>query len=237
MQIDKKQTNKDSDRQQKEKTTNYTNVCEKYECTNVSKNVTVRKSRKLYLTLSLCCQFRKAASCMSFSKAAWRWALRATYPHDRTRVFTCLQGAGTDDNTLIRVMVTRSEVDMLDIRAEFRRLFAGSLHAMIQVRPHGLMSCNTNCFINTISPAFVTSYLSVCYREIVVATTAKPYCCSVGEMTSNHGNSQQQGPHLKCLFLCAFDSCQKTASLKRPWNYDSKVANILFLFTLMLLVD
>lgn len=43
------------------------------------------------------------------------------------------QGAGTDDNTLIRVMVTRSEVDLLDIRAQFRRLFACSLHSMIKV--------------------------------------------------------------------------------------------------------
>lgn len=44
-----------------------------------------------------------------------------------------LQGAGTDDNTLIRVMVSRSEVDMLDIRAAFRRMFACSLHSMIKV--------------------------------------------------------------------------------------------------------
>lgn len=44
-----------------------------------------------------------------------------------------MQGAGTDDNTLIRVMVSRSEVDMLDIRAAFRRMFACSLHSMIKV--------------------------------------------------------------------------------------------------------
>lgn len=44
-----------------------------------------------------------------------------------------MQGAGTDDDTLIRVMVSRSEVDMLDIRAAFRRMFACSLHSMIKV--------------------------------------------------------------------------------------------------------
>lgn len=44
-----------------------------------------------------------------------------------------MQGAGTDDNTLIRVMVSRSEVDMLDIRAAFRKMFACSLHSMIKV--------------------------------------------------------------------------------------------------------
>lgn len=47
-----------------------------------------------------------------------------------------LQGAGTDDDTLIRVMVSRSEVDLLDIRAEFRRMFACSLLSMVKVHTH-----------------------------------------------------------------------------------------------------
>ncbi|XP_055363335.1 annexin A5b isoform X1 [Betta splendens] len=46
-------------------------------------------------------------------------------------LYNSMKGLGTDDDTLIRVMVTRSEVDMLDIRAEYRRMFAGSLHAAI----------------------------------------------------------------------------------------------------------
>uniref|UniRef100_A0A672GP17 Annexin n=1 Tax=Salarias fasciatus TaxID=181472 RepID=A0A672GP17_SALFA len=48
-------------------------------------------------------------------------------------LYYAMKGAGTDDNTLIRVMVSRSEVDLLDIRADFRRLFACSLHSMIKV--------------------------------------------------------------------------------------------------------
>lgn len=47
-------------------------------------------------------------------------------------LYHAMKGAGTDDNTLIRVMVTRSEVDMLDIRTEFRRMFACSLLSMIK---------------------------------------------------------------------------------------------------------
>uniref|UniRef100_H2URI3 Annexin n=1 Tax=Takifugu rubripes TaxID=31033 RepID=H2URI3_TAKRU len=47
-------------------------------------------------------------------------------------LYYAMKGAGTDDNTLIRVMVSRSEVDMLDIRAAFRRLFSCSLHSMIK---------------------------------------------------------------------------------------------------------
>ncbi|XP_043971673.1 annexin A5b [Gambusia affinis] len=47
-------------------------------------------------------------------------------------LYFAMKGAGTDDNTLIRVMVSRSEVDLLDIRAEFRKMFACSLHSMIK---------------------------------------------------------------------------------------------------------
>ncbi|XP_034044308.1 annexin A5b [Thalassophryne amazonica] len=47
-------------------------------------------------------------------------------------LYYSMKGAGTDDNTLIRVMVSRSEVDLLDIRREFRRLFPTSLHSMIK---------------------------------------------------------------------------------------------------------
>ncbi|XP_077426443.1 annexin A5b [Vanacampus margaritifer] len=47
-------------------------------------------------------------------------------------LYYAMKGAGTDDNTVIRVMATRSEVDLLDIRAEFRRMFACSLHSTIK---------------------------------------------------------------------------------------------------------
>ncbi|KAJ8281475.1 hypothetical protein GJAV_G00068110 [Gymnothorax javanicus] len=47
-------------------------------------------------------------------------------------LYYAMKGSGTDDDTLIRVMVSRSEVDMLDIRAQYRRLFAKSLHHAIQ---------------------------------------------------------------------------------------------------------
>ncbi|XP_034544237.1 annexin A5b [Notolabrus celidotus] len=47
-------------------------------------------------------------------------------------LYYAMKGAGTDDNTLIRVMATRCEVDLMDVRKEFRRLFACSLHSMIK---------------------------------------------------------------------------------------------------------
>lgn len=43
------------------------------------------------------------------------------------------QGLGTRDNTLIRIMVSRSELDMLDIREIFRTKYEKSLYSMIKV--------------------------------------------------------------------------------------------------------
>lgn len=47
----------------------------------------------------------------------------------------CHQGAGTKDTTLIRIMVTRSEVDMLDIRQAYVKAYGKSLYTHISVRP------------------------------------------------------------------------------------------------------
>ena len=44
------------------------------------------------------------------------------------------QGLGTADNTLIRIMISRSELDMLDIREFFRLKYEKSLYNMIVVR-------------------------------------------------------------------------------------------------------
>lgn len=51
-----------------------------------------------------------------------------------------LQGLGTRDNTLIRIMVSRSEIDMLDIREVFRTKYEKSLYNMIKVSAGGLCS-------------------------------------------------------------------------------------------------
>ncbi|CAI5784425.1 annexin A5 [Podarcis lilfordi] len=47
-------------------------------------------------------------------------------------LFYAMKGAGTDDDTLIRIVVSRSEIDLLDIRQAFRRNFAKSLYHAIQ---------------------------------------------------------------------------------------------------------
>uniref|UniRef100_A0A8C1X6A9 Annexin n=1 Tax=Cyprinus carpio TaxID=7962 RepID=A0A8C1X6A9_CYPCA len=48
------------------------------------------------------------------------------------RLYKSMKGLGTADNTLIRIMVCRSEIDMLDIRECFRLRYEKSLYNMIQ---------------------------------------------------------------------------------------------------------
>lgn len=47
-------------------------------------------------------------------------------------LYKAMKGGGTDDATLIRIVTSRSEVDMLDIREEFRKNHGQSLYSMIQ---------------------------------------------------------------------------------------------------------
>ncbi|XP_063754144.1 annexin A3a isoform X3 [Eleginops maclovinus] len=48
------------------------------------------------------------------------------------RLYESMKGCGTDESTLNRIMVSRSEIDMLDIRAEFKKLYEYSLHSAIE---------------------------------------------------------------------------------------------------------
>ncbi|XP_075699395.1 annexin A9 [Rhinoderma darwinii] len=48
------------------------------------------------------------------------------------RLYNSMKGMGTDDSTLIRILISRSEVDLLSIRAEYRRKYGKSLYSTIQ---------------------------------------------------------------------------------------------------------
>ncbi|KAJ8339232.1 hypothetical protein SKAU_G00360180 [Synaphobranchus kaupii] len=53
------------------------------------------------------------------------------------RLFQSTRGTGTDEATLIRIMVGRSEIDMLDIRAEYKKLFGYSVYSIIKSETSG----------------------------------------------------------------------------------------------------
>ncbi|XP_038652178.1 LOW QUALITY PROTEIN: annexin A6 [Scyliorhinus canicula] len=57
---------------------------------------------------------------------------RNTKEYFSDRLYKAMKGMGTRDNTLIRIMISRSEIDMFDIREEFRMKYEKSLHNMIR---------------------------------------------------------------------------------------------------------
>uniref|UniRef100_A0A8C4JYN3 Annexin n=1 Tax=Dromaius novaehollandiae TaxID=8790 RepID=A0A8C4JYN3_DRONO len=56
---------------------------------------------------------------------------RSVHCYFAERLYYALKGAGTDDGTLIRVIVSRSEVDLNLIKAEFKKIAGQSLSSMI----------------------------------------------------------------------------------------------------------
>ncbi|XP_049908820.1 annexin A3b [Epinephelus moara] len=48
------------------------------------------------------------------------------------RLFKAMRGAGTTESTLTRIIVSRSEMDLLDIRAEYKKLFGCTLYSQLE---------------------------------------------------------------------------------------------------------
>ncbi|KAL4240205.1 hypothetical protein ACF0H5_000999 [Mactra antiquata] len=48
------------------------------------------------------------------------------------KLYKSMKGAGTDDRTLIRVIVTRAEVDMVQIKQEFQKMYGQSLEQFVR---------------------------------------------------------------------------------------------------------
>ncbi|XP_061658260.1 annexin A3b [Syngnathoides biaculeatus] len=53
------------------------------------------------------------------------------------RLFKSMKGMGTTESTLTRILVSRSEIDLLDIRAEYKKLFGYSLYSQLQSEVSG----------------------------------------------------------------------------------------------------
>uniref|UniRef100_A0A8C6T0Q8 Annexin n=1 Tax=Neogobius melanostomus TaxID=47308 RepID=A0A8C6T0Q8_9GOBI len=48
------------------------------------------------------------------------------------RLYKSMKGLGTTDSVLIRIMVARAEIDMLDIKAEFKKMYGKTLYSFIK---------------------------------------------------------------------------------------------------------
>ncbi|KAM4532936.1 annexin A3b [Fundulus diaphanus] len=53
------------------------------------------------------------------------------------RLFKAMKGAGTTESTLTRIMVSRSEIDLMDIKAEYKKLFGYTLYSQLESEVSG----------------------------------------------------------------------------------------------------
>ncbi|KAJ0015429.1 hypothetical protein NQD34_009049 [Periophthalmus magnuspinnatus] len=53
------------------------------------------------------------------------------------RLFKSMKGAGTTESILTRIIVSRSEIDLMDIRAEYKKLFGYSLYSQLESEVSG----------------------------------------------------------------------------------------------------
>jgi len=67
-----------------------------------------------------------------------------------------MDGAGTDDATLIRIIVCRSEIDLETIKQEFERIYNRTLHSAVEVSYRNLILLLT--ILNNAFPTFCFLY-------------------------------------------------------------------------------
>ncbi|KAM3825218.1 annexin A9 [Vipera latastei] len=63
--------------------------------------------------------------------------LRNTPLYFATRLHSAIKEAGQSPRTAVRIMVSRSETDLLSIRTEFKRRYGVSLYSFIEMETHG----------------------------------------------------------------------------------------------------
>lgn len=80
----------------------------------------------------------------------------------------CPQGLGTDDQDLIRIIVSRCEVDLVDIKVEFQSKYHKTLGSFIKVVSDLLFGWS-QCFTFLINSDLLQGDTSGDYRRILMA--------------------------------------------------------------------
>ncbi|XP_067339844.1 annexin A3b isoform X2 [Channa argus] len=63
--------------------------------------------------------------------------VKSTPAYFAEKLFQSMKGLGTTESILTRIMVCRSEIDLLDVRAEYKKLFGSSLYSQLESEVSG----------------------------------------------------------------------------------------------------
>ncbi|KAJ8286378.1 hypothetical protein GJAV_G00038010 [Gymnothorax javanicus] len=75
---------------------------------------------------------REMSGCLEDAFLAIVKCIRSKPAFFAERLYKSMKGLGTTDSVLIRIMVARAEIDMLDIKAEFLKMYGKTLHSFIK---------------------------------------------------------------------------------------------------------
>ncbi|KAM9793853.1 annexin A4 [Syngnathus typhle] len=75
---------------------------------------------------------REMSGCLEDVFLAIVKCIRNKHAFFAERLYKSMKGLGTTDSVLIRIMVSRAEIDMLDIKAQFLKMYGKSLHSFIK---------------------------------------------------------------------------------------------------------
>uniref|UniRef100_A0A8C8RR47 Annexin A9 n=1 Tax=Pelusios castaneus TaxID=367368 RepID=A0A8C8RR47_9SAUR len=93
-----------------------------------------RKSSGLEVEEAICKRFQGDSQAAMLALAS---VCRNTPRYFAEKLHKAMKGSGPDDKVLIRVLISRSETDLLSIRAEFKKRHGKSLYSCIQAETSG----------------------------------------------------------------------------------------------------
>ena len=130
------------------------------------------------------------------------------------KLYKSMKGAGTDEHTLTRIMVSRSEIDMVQIKQKFHEKYGKTLASFIKVYVHCVCVCVCVC---------VRVCVCSCMHECIFMHMSVYVCMhasTILHITTENSLGSETQSCIKIVFLVTGRSWTQRSSSKEC-NYNS----------------